>query len=195
MSVLVAEVLSAETLREILVEGRPVEEVVAELFASGAKLADCTSIRAYETWDDFRRTHSKNASELTQLEGESTINDSSVVVLTGCPMADEMKKLSENGSPPAFHKKIVDGYMEQNPGSNAILHPGCIAHQVARQLVVKQLAVKDLVDVNYYQLACRSGASGKIAYDENGLAALGMTKEQAESLVSGSACLYVMIRR
>jgi hypothetical protein len=84
--------------------------------------------------------------------------------------------------------------MEQNPGSNALLHPGCIAHQVARQLIVRNIEVKGMSNLNYYQLACRSLASGKVVYDDNGLEAIGMSKEKATQLIEGFACLYVIVR-
>ena len=109
-------------------------------------------------------------------------------------MADEMAKLNVNGKPPAFHKDIVDGYMEQNPGSNALLHPGCIAHQVARQLIARSIEVDGVGALNYYQLACRSLASGKVVYDDNGLETVGMSKEKANKLIDGYACLYVIVR-
>jgi len=194
MALLVAEVLNFEALREVLVEGRPVADVVEGLFTKGAELADTIQLRSYGSWEEFRQRHEAGESELVQLEGASEILDSDMVVLFRCPMAEEMQKLNNGGQSPAFHQDIVNTYMKQNPGSNAILHPGCIAHQVARQIAVKHLAVKDTTSLNYYQLACRSGATGKIVYDDNGLRAIGMTRNQACDLISGQACLYVLVR-
>ena len=194
MSLLVAEVLSAEALRHVLVEGKPVEEIVEGLFLKGSELADGLTVNSYDSWEDFRETHKASDTELVQLEGKSKLLDSDVVVLMRCPMAEEMKKFSTGGQPPAFHQEIVQLYKKQNPGANAILHPGCIAHQVARQITVKHLSVKGAKNINYYQLACRSDATGKVVFDDNGLEAAGMTKEQANALIDGQACLYIMIR-
>ena len=194
MSLKLVEVLSASALSEILKEDSPVEDVVEGLFNKGNDLCQVVSMLEYPSWDDFKKRHAANGTELTQLEGSSTLSDSDVVVLLKCPMADEISKLFVDGKPPAFFKKIVDEYMDQNPGSNAILHPGCIAHQVARLLIVKNLNISGTGDMNYCQLACRSGASGKIVYDENGLTAAGMSKEQAGKLVDGYGCLYAITR-
>lgn len=188
------EVLTSDVLSSILDEHSPVEEVVMNLFRRGTDLADAVTTRNYESWEEFKTAHAAGDSAIVELEGLSEIDDSDVVVLRGCPMADEMKKLSVNGSPPEFHTRIITDYMHQNPGSNAILHPGCIAHQVSRQLIVKNITIAGEHCLNYYQLACRSGATGKVVYDENGLNAIGMSKEQANQLIDGFACLYVIFK-
>jgi len=194
MPLLLAQVLNAEALGDVLVQGRPVEDIVEGLFNKGSELAGSLSVRSYAGWEEFKRAHAQGTTELVQLEGESNLVDSDVVVLVRCPMAEEMKKFNVDGQSPAFHKEIVEKYKEQNPGSNAILHPGCIAHQVARQIAVMQMSVQGSGAINYYQLACRSGATGKVVFDDNGLEAVGMTKEQAQALVENQACLYVLVR-
>jgi hypothetical protein len=188
-----SQILNAKALNEILSEDAPVEEIVDQLFAKGSQLAETVTVMKYSGWKEFCNQHTEAHGELAQLEGASNIDEGNIVVLLQCPMADEMKKLQEDGKPPAHHQNITDTYMVQNPGSNALLHPGCIAHQVARQLIVKQLQVTGKKNINYYQLACRSMATGKVVYDENGLARMGMTREQADKLVDGHACLYVMV--
>jgi hypothetical protein len=191
----IIEVLNAKVLGEILQEGTPVEEVVEQLFLKGTELAQKIPSREYADWQSFLKAHLDNNTELAELEGTSTVEDADVVVLKACPMASEMAKLNVNGKPPAFHKQIIDSYMQQNPGSNSLLHPGCIAHQVARQIMVKHMKfVSGIRDLNYYQLACRSGLTGKIVYDENGLIEMGMSQEQAEKPIDGHACLYVLIK-
>ncbi len=187
------KVLNADRLRGILDEGKPVEQVVMELFQTGLELATAVDVGRYASWDDFIGHHKAGESGIVDLEGDSTIDDDHVVVLLDCPMADTMKELNVDGAPPAFHKQIVEDYKDQNPGSNAILHPGCIAHQVSRQLITKSIEVDGKFSLNFYQLACRSMASGAVVYDENGLNAVGMSKEQADKLIEGKACLYVIV--
>jgi hypothetical protein len=195
MSAKITEVLNADTLKDTLKEDCPVEEIVDELFSRGAALANVVNPRQYADWEAFKCCHAAVDTELVELEGSSTINHANVVVLKTCPMAQEMAKLNVDGKPPQFHQGIIDAYMQQNPGSNAILHPGCIAHQVGRQIIVKELNIgKGNGNTNYYQLACRSGATGKVVYDENGLKEIGMSKEEAARLIDGFACLYVIIR-
>ena len=188
-----SQILNADTLKEILCPDAPVEEIVDQLFAKGSQLAESVTVMNYSDWKQFCQQHVQAQGELAQLEGASTINGNNIVVLLQCPMSREMSKLQVDGKPPVHHKSITDTYMLQNPGSNALLHPGCIVHQVARQLIVKQLKVTGKKNINYYQLACRSMATGKVVYDENGLAKVGMSREQADKLVDGHACLYVMV--
>jgi hypothetical protein len=190
----VAQVLNESVLRELLREGAPVEQIVENLFEKGHELFKAVGKRKYATWQAFKKEQLADGTELVELEGPASIDRADVVILRGCPMSEEMGKLNTDGKPPAFHKDIVDGYMQQNPGSNAILHPGCIAHQVARQLIVRNIEIAGAHSLNYYQLACRSLATGKVVYDDNGLAAIGMSKEKASELVDGYACLYVVIR-
>jgi hypothetical protein len=189
-----AQVLNESVLREVLDEGAPVEEIVENLFRQGHQLFKAVRSRLYANWGEFKQAQQEGNTELVELEGPSTIDNDDVVILRGCPMADEMAKLHVGGKPPAFHKDIVEGYMEQNPGSNALLHPGCIAHQVARQLITRSIEVGGVGALNYYQLACRSLATGKVVYDDNGLKTVGMSKEKASELIDGYACLYVMVR-
>jgi hypothetical protein len=195
MSVLLSEVLSAPTLKSVLTEDSPVEEIVENLYLKGAALANIVDRKYYKSWEEFKSKHETSVDELAQLEGVSQIGDDKLVVLVKCPMAEEVGKLFVDGKPPAHFSKIINGYMNQNPGSNAILHPGCIAHQVARQIIVNQLQIEGKQVVNYYQLACRSGATGKVVYDDNGLNEIGMSKAEAEKLVTGFACLYVIVSK
>jgi hypothetical protein len=193
MATKLAQVLNAAVLGKLLDEQTPVEKIVANLFAKGAELAG-GGPRHYGSFEEFAGRHAAGDSELVELEGASDILPDDVVILKGCPMAAEMKQLGVNGTPPPFYRRIVNDYREQNPGANAILHPGCIAHQVARQLIVKRIDAGGRHDLNYYQLACRNTSSGEIVYDDNGLAAIGMTKEKAAQLIAGSACLYVIVK-
>ncbi|MCP4590219.1 MAG: hypothetical protein GY842_05725 [bacterium] len=187
-------VLSANALEDIIDEHAPIEEIVMGLFQEGTNLAESVTIEGYATWQEFKEAHAAGDSAIVELEGESTIDDANVVILKGCPMADEMKKLALDGAPPKFHTRIINDYMAQNPGSNAILNPGCIAHQVGRQLITKAITIGGEHCLNYYQLACRSSDTGKVVYDENGLASIGMSEAQADKLIDGSGCLYVIIR-
>ncbi len=189
-----AEVLSADVLRDILDEDMPVEDIVMRLFQTGHELADAIHTHSHATWEEFKKAHASGESELVQLEGASSIDNDDVVILRGCPMAGEMAKLAVDGKPPAFHTRIVEEYKAQNPGSNSVLHPGCIAHQVARQLIARQIEIDGESCLNYYQLACRSGATGAVVYDDNGLDAIGMTKQQAADLIAGYACLYAIVK-
>jgi hypothetical protein len=188
------QVMNHNVLREIIDESKPVEQIVDELYHKGAELCRSVSLRSYKDWDDFKRQHSDERTELVELEGPSDLGAGDVVVLRTCPIADEMSKLNRDGKSPDFHAKIVQDYMEQNPGSNSVLHPGCIAHQVARQFIVKSLRFENGESLNFSQLACRSGKSGNVVYDDNGLKAIGMSKERAKKLVDGFGCLYVMSR-
>jgi hypothetical protein len=187
------EALNAEILRTVLDESSPVEDIVDELFSRGAALSTTRHPQTYESWADFVDKHRATKSPLFELEGASDISDKKVAILRNCPMAEEMKKLNVDGAPPKFHAKIVEGYKAQNPGSNAILHPGCIAHQVGRQVTVKTISIKGIKNLNFYQIACRSGATGKVVYDENGLTATGMTHTEADGLINGFACLFSLV--
>jgi hypothetical protein len=191
----ITEILDAEKLDSILDCQAPVEQVVTDLFLASSELAHSVTPRAYDNWQEFVGAHTSGQSALVELEGSSSIDTNHVVVLRHCPMAGVMKALAADGELPAFYAKIVEGYRMQNPGSNAILHPGCIAHQVARQMIIKEIEVGGESDLNFYQLACRSEATGRVVYDDNGLAAVGMSKETAQALVSGSACLYAIARK
>ncbi len=73
------------------------------------------------------------------------------------------------------------------------MHPVCIAHQVARQLVVANLDVAEKMDLHYHQLACRRDPSMKITYDHNGLSTVGLSEKQTARRASGSACLYALV--
>jgi hypothetical protein len=194
MATRLAQVLDAAALGKLLDERTPVETIVANLFAKGAELAGAVAGQRYGSYEEFAGKHAAGSSELVELEGPSDLRADDIVILKGCPMSAEMKKLGVNGTPPLFYRRIVDDYMEQNPGANAILHPGCIAHQVARQLIVKHIDVGGRHDLNYYQLACRNMSSGEVVYDDGGLAAIGMTKDKAAQLIAGCACLYVMVK-
>jgi hypothetical protein len=189
-----AKVLNESVLRDILDKDAPVEQIVEDLFRMGHKLFKAVKPRHYESWNDFKGATERGETELVELEGASTIQEDDVVILRGCPMADEMAKLNVDGKAPAFHKDIVNDYMDQNPGSNALLHPGCIAHQVARQLITRGIEIEGIQGLNYYQLACRSMASGKVVYDDNGMKTIGMNKETADRLIDGYACLYVIVK-
>jgi hypothetical protein len=195
MSVKIVDVLNFESMREILREDQPVHEIVEALFQKGTELAQVVSSRGYDNFDEFQEAHRADETQLAELEGPSNLEDRDVVVLRSCPMAEEMKKFRTTGAPPSFHAKIVEEFCAQNPGSNAILHPGCIAHQVGRQITIKQLNVRGESNLNFNQIACRNMATGQVVYDDNGLEAIGMTKEQANSLVDGFACLYAIIHR
>jgi hypothetical protein len=188
------EVLNADSLREILVESAPVEEIVDKLFQKGHELSAAVDNKEYRLFEEFKEACRRETSELDDLEGPSDINPDDVVILRGCPMADVMGSLNENGKPPEFHGRIVEEYKQQNPGSDAILHPGCIAHQVARQLIVKNIEIDGNRNLNYYQLACRSGATGKVVYDENGLRRTGLSRDRANELIDGYACLYAIVK-
>jgi hypothetical protein len=189
-----SQVLNHNVLREIVDESKPVEQIVEGLYLMGGKLQNSVHSRTYKDWNDFKRQHAKEETELVELEGLSDVNEEDVVVLRDCPMGEEMSKLHCDGKPPQFHAKVIEDYMQQNPGSNAILHPGCIAHQVARQLITKSIRFENGDSLNFYQLACRSMKTGKVVYDDNGLASVGMSQETAAKLVDGSGCLYVMVR-
>ena len=195
MAALLSEVLCASTLNAVLRDDSPVEEIVEKLFLKGAAMANIVERKYYRSWEEFKAKHETCNDELAQLEGISQIGENDLVILVKCPMAEEVQKLYVDGKPPAHFSRIINGYMDQNPGSDAILHPGCIAHQVARQTIVSHLQINGTKNVNYYQLACRSGATGKIVYDENGLKEVGMTKEEADKLVTGFACLYVIVSK
>ncbi len=188
-----AKVLNASVLQEILQPDRPVEEIVDDLFMKGVELSQEITPKSYSSWEEFVAKHSGGQSELVELEGVSDIGSDNVVILRGCPMAAEMKKLEVEGKSPAHFATISHAYKEQNPGSNAILHPGCIAHQVGRQLTIKEIAIAGKQSLNFYQLACRSLATGKIVYDENGLKACGMSHEKAQQLIEGFACLFALV--
>jgi hypothetical protein len=131
------EVMNHNVLRDIIDESKPVEQLVDELYHKGAELCRSVSLRSYKDWDDFRRHHSDERAELVELEGPSDLGAGDVVFLRACPIADEMSTLNRNGKPPEFHGRVVQDYMELNPGSNSVLHFGCIAHQVTRQFIVK----------------------------------------------------------
>jgi len=62
-------------------------------------------------------------------------------------------------------------------------------------MIIKQIEVDGNSEFNFFQLACRSQDSGRIVYDDNGLAAVGMSIEQAEALIAGSACLYAIVKK
>lgn len=188
------EVVNAERLRSLLDEHAPVEDIVLELFKTGEELSHVVTFGSYDKFEDFVEAHKAGMSELIDLEGPASINDDLVVVLKSCPMAAEMAKLNVEGKPPVFFPTICNSYMEQNPGSNAILHPGCIAHQVARQLIVRDIKIGQENSLNFFQLACRNMATGKVVYDENGLKRVGMGKEKAAKLIDGFACLYAIVR-
>lgn len=195
MALKLVQVLNENFLRQLITETAPVEEIVEGLYNKGYELSEAVRHNAYDSWEDFKTKHCQGNTELIELEGDSDFYGDDILILRECPMISEIKKLYDDGKPPVFHNKIIQDYMEQNPGSNSMLHPGCIAHQVARQLVVKNLNIKGVTDVNYFQLACRSGATGKVVYDNNGLQTIGMSEGQAYRLIDGYGCLYVMVRK
>jgi hypothetical protein len=188
----IGQVMSYEVLKEILNEATPVEDVVMTLFAKGDELAHVVTARKFDSLAHLRTEHNADNSELVELEGSSAFSDTDIVVLKNCPMAPIMKQFKVDGKAPAFHAQIVHDYKEQNPGSNAILHPGCIAHQVSRQIAVKDMNVAGASNLNFCELACRNMMTGDVVYDENGLEEIGMSKEQAYQLVDGFACLYAI---
>jgi hypothetical protein len=190
----IAQVLNATILHDLLDEHTPIEAIVEKLFMKGAALAEVITQRQYASFQEFKDAHAAGQSEIAELEGPSDIDPAQVVILKGCPMAATMKQLGVNGTPPPFFRDIVQGYIEQNPGSEAILHPGCIAHQVARQLVTRHIAIAGKNDLNFYQLACRNMATGAVVFDRNGLEKTGMSEATAASLIDGQACLYALVK-
>lgn len=188
-------VLDEIALKKLLSADTPVEKIVENLYKMGNELAKTVKNRRYKSLAEFKKAQQEDQTELVELEGPATLDDKDIVILRGCPIADEIIKLYVNGKPPAFQRTIMEDYMAQNPGSNALLHPGCIAHQVARQLIIKDIEIDGKRFLNFYQLACRSTKTGFIVYDENGLKHAGMTKAQASKLIEGCACLYVITRQ
>jgi len=188
----IAQVLNATALRQILRPDTPVEDIVDKLYEKGHELYMSLERKTYKDMSHWRRQHQEMKTELAALEGPSEIHENDVMVLKTCPIADEMAKLNVNGQPPAFHSEIIADYMEQNPGSNAILHPGCIAHQAARQMVVANMDVGGERNMNFHQISCRSATTGETVFDDNGLRTAGMKRKEAERMVNGNACVYSM---
>jgi hypothetical protein len=189
-----SQVLNHNVLRGLIDETKPVEQIVENLYLMGGDLQRSIRSGTYKDWDDFKRHHAAGQTELIELEGASDVTEGDVLILRDCPMWNEVSKLHCDGKPPQFHARVINDYMQQNPGSNAILHPGCIAHQVARQLITKSIRFENGDSLNFYQLACRSMKTGKVVYDENGLASAGMSQEAAAKLVDGFGCLYAIVR-
>jgi hypothetical protein len=187
-----AQVMNVDVLGEILQENAPAHEVVDSLLHKGVDLAEAVEHKVYKNYEDFVNTHVTGKSQLVELEGESSL-DENMIILHGCPMFDEVKKLYTDGKPPESHGKIVNEFMDQNPGTNALLHPGCIVHQVARQMIVHSIKFEDGTGLSFYQIACRSMGTGKVVYDEKGMAVTNLSKEAIDKMIDGYACLYILV--
>jgi hypothetical protein len=194
MSPRIAEVLDHAVLTQVLNEDAPVESIVENLFLKGNDLSDAVKKRHFSNWEQFKQAHATGDSELAELEGESDIDQHDRVSLKKCPLSEIMSKFVIDGQFPDHFKKIVEDFKHQNPGSNAILHPGCIAHQVARQLIVKDLDIENEKSINYFQFACRDAHSGKVVFDDQGLENSGASWTEAAISIDGNACYYKLIK-
>jgi hypothetical protein len=194
MSPRIAEVLDHAALTQVLNKDAPVEVIVENLFMKGNDLSAAIKKRHFSNWEQFKHAHATGDSELAELEGESALDPQNRVSLKKCPLVEIMDKFMINGRFPNHFSKIVEDYKHQNPGSNAILHPGCIAHQVARQLIVKEMDIDSEKSINYFQFACRDTHSGKVLFDDHGLENFGASWTETAIGIDGNACYYQLVR-
>ena len=155
------------TSNAVFKEGRPVEEIIAELENRGFELGE-------------------QVEDLEKFEGESIIKDG-LHILKVCPMAgllSELKRLN-NGKLPEHFEEVVRRYKTKYPRRAGILHPLCIVHQIVR----KTFGMNK--DRYFEQIACRS-ATGEVVFCEDGLVMSGLTEDEARSLINGYACLYYL---
>ncbi|MBU1863634.1 MAG: hypothetical protein KKH94_08240 [Candidatus Omnitrophica bacterium] len=192
-----ALILNSKVLNKMLDKAVRDDSVSFNFFNEGATIAQAIEAKQYSSWEEFKHAHENGTSEFVELEGSSKISDSGVVVLKGCCMSSEMRKLNiiHGAATPPFHKRVMFDYMKRSPGSNALIYPACIAHQRARNLLAKKISIAGKNCMHCYQLACRNPMNGKVFYDENGLRVVRMSKEQADTSITGSTCLYALVRR
>ncbi len=132
------------------------------------------------------------------LEGESTLNKlaqfemgpenmivepgklpgTKIVLLKHCPFWEITPNIPA-WSPDAM--KLVANY-NRNPteGGGGALHPLCIVHRGIRENMPDQVI----------NIACRSETSGAIVVSETNLEKVGLTRNEAEDMIAGQACLY-----
>lgn len=100
------------------------------------------------------------------------------VALKHCPFGEVYGHIPEW---PEAATKLVANY-NRNPaeGGGGALHPLCIIHR----------GIRDSMPDQVINIACRSESTGKIVVSEANLEKVGLTREEAEEMIAGQACLY-----
>ena len=101
-----------------------------------------------------------------------------IVILKHCPF----REITLNIPPWSSEAmKLVANY-NRNPteGGGGALHPICIIHR----------GIRDNMPDKVINIACRSETSGAIVVSETNLAKVGLTRQEAEEMIAGHACLY-----
>lgn len=168
----IERICNVEFIHSVLTDGADVDRVIETLVLKADAEAD-------------------SVGSLEELEG-SSVQDGDVRVLEKCPMVptlNTIKKdnLAETGKEelPGFYGEIVQRYAQQHPDEAAVLHPLCIVHQAMRDIIGSRKGHLTR------QIACRSGATGKVVFANNGLSLANLTEDQAKEKIDGYACMYI----
>jgi len=138
----------------------------------GEAVARCLDDGGGDVLEKLARIDGPNNYEVTERNGDR------VVVTKACPFGAIYSEIPPWGDK-AMH--LVEAYNKRADGGGA-LHPLCLVHK----------GIRKAMKAGIVSVGCRSGSTGKIEIAEHALEKVGMSREEALSLLEGKACLFVV---
>ncbi len=168
-------------------QGSIVEKTVALRTFARKIAAGYKDLMHYSDISDFYKDYAAGNCPISKLEGEGVVQDE-LLFLRSCPMAPLFSDYKVDGDFPEYWKSMPREFMGTMK-NEAVLHPLCIVHQSFRDELAKKIP-KGASFVHSIAVACRSGSSGQVVFNDFGLRIANRSREQIAQEIDGLACAF-----
>jgi len=142
----------------------------------------------YDSEEEFFAAVEDGDAGISKLESKPIPRGGDIYATAVCPFRSTVTELSEENREAI--DSITEKYREKYPG-RAIVHPFCVCHQNARELILSKTYVKGK-PIRSETLVCKSNILGDIHFGSKAIEARGLTEEKISELLTSDVCLYTL---